>query len=387
MACTLAADEAGDEDQIMYEITCITRLLRDSGLHTQARSMIKEGRHILQRMGLLDAYSHRLDTLDLQIRQMNLKSNGSEKADIEDLLVDVVLNGAAVLKHHDTTAPAAAMLGQLLRRAKEIGGAIPAEANDLYAELIEHAKGNHSSLINAISAAAPSADELLTLIQINISTRYSDDVGYDIHNTVIAASRALSKDDYISDAIDTSFALEILADRGVGVPEWDEASEPPPPFQNIDAPSEVARSISSEGISVVQVGFDSSGRLVRLNTVNGHMEVPVREPDNVMLEERFTIWSKTYPYAYGLDGELVNQFYDHRGPPVVEPTSRTSCYRGRRQFSAFSAEPSLCKRRIRRSHTSNGDGTIPVLVADCAFKRNDRGWTTLFLDFNCSRYD
>lgn len=212
MACTLAANDAGDEDQIWYEITGMARLFRDSGLHSQARLVIQKGRDILQRMGLLDAYSHRLDTLDLQIRQMKLQISGSARADLEVLLEDVVRNGATVLNHHDLTAPAAALLGQLIRQAMEIGVAIPAEANDVYAKLLNHTKGSHYFLISTMSADAPSADELLTLIKTNNSTRYSDDVGYDIHSAVIAANRALSKEDYISDAINTSFALEILAD-------------------------------------------------------------------------------------------------------------------------------------------------------------------------------
>jgi len=309
MACTFAAYDAGDEEQVWYEINGMARLFRDSGLHENARLAIRKGRQILQKMGLSEAYSHRMDTLDLQIRHMNLQIGGSGKADIEDLLTDVVRNGEAVLRHHDETEPTATMLGQLLRQARDFGAAIPTKADSVYAELFKHARGSYISLISMMSAVSPSADELFTLIKTSISTRYSDDVGYDIHNAVILASRALTEDDYISDAINTSFALEILADRGVGVPKWDEAPEPPLPPQNIDEAAKIARSLSREGISVVQAGFDSSGRLVRVSTVNGHLEAPVREPDDVMIAERFTIWSKKFPYAYGIDGESVNLFY------------------------------------------------------------------------------
>lgn len=377
MACTLAAYDAGDEDQVWHEITGMARILRDSGLYKHARSVIQKGRHILQRMDLFDAYSHRLDTLDLQIRQINLQIGGSERADLDALLADVVRNGEAVLKHHDITAPAAAMLGQLLRQAREIGAAIPAEADGVYAELLKHSRGSDYSLISTMSAVAPSADELLTLIKTNSSTRYSDDVGYDMHNAVIAASRALSKDNYISDAINTSFALEILADRGVGLPGWDESPEPPPPLQDIDEAAEIARSISREGLSVVQAGFDASGRLVRVSTIDGHMETPVREPDNVILAERFTIWSKKYPYDYGTDGEFVNLFYtttaDLRlsnlpiGPVVIvadvrfQPFPPNLLYvdeefAGRTRAMAMA--PSLSWLRAARSKGMLGDGRL-----------------------------
>ncbi len=378
MACTFAADDdAGDEEQAWHEIIGIARLFRDSGLHEYARSAIQKGREILQHMGLSDAYIHRLDTLDLQIRQMNLQVGGSGKADLEVLLTDVVRNGAAVLKHHDITAPVAAMLGQLLRQAREIGSAIPTEANGVFAELNKHADGSHDSLISTMSSVAPSADELHTLIKTSRSTRYSNDVGYDMHTTVIVASRALTKDDYISDAINTSFALELLADRGVSVPEWDEAPEPPPPPKNIDEAAEIARSISREGLSVVQAGFDSSGRLVRVSTVDGHMETPVREPNNVMLEERFTIWSKKYPYAYGIDEESVNLFYTTtadlrlsnlpQGPVVIVADARFQPFppnllyvddefAGRTR--AMASAPSLVWLQAARSKGMIGDGRL-----------------------------
>jgi len=309
MACTLAVDDSGDEEQIWHEINTIARLFRDSGLHQHARSMVEKGRVILQGMGLSEVYSHRLDTLDLQIRQIELQIGGSERSDLEILLADVIQNGRAVLNHNDNTAPVAALLGQLLRRVRDIGLAIPTEANGLYSELLKHAKGSDYSLISTMSAIAPTAEELLKLISTNSSTRYSDDVGYDTHNAVIAASRSLSKDDYISDVINTSFALEILADRGVGVPGWDEAPQPPLPPQNINEVAEIACLLSLDGLSVVQVGFDSSGQLVRICTVNGDMESPVREPDHIINEERFANWSRKYPYAYGIDGESVNLFY------------------------------------------------------------------------------
>lgn len=309
MACTLVANDAGDEDQVWYEITGMARLFRDSGLHSQARIVIQKGRDILQRMSLLDDYSHRLDTLDLQIRQMKLQIGSSARADLEVLLEDVVRNSATVLNNNDFTAPAAALLGQLIRQAIEIDAVIPAEANEVYAKLLKHTKGGLYSMISTMSADAPSAEELLAITKTSTSARYSDDVGYDIRNAVIVASRALSKDHYISDAVNTSFALEVLADRGVGVPGWDEVSAPPPSLQNIDEAAEIARSISREGISVVQAGFDASGRLVRVSTVDGHIETPVRESDNVILAERFKIWSKRYPYTYGIDGESLNLFY------------------------------------------------------------------------------
>ena len=139
-----------------------------------------------------------------------------------------------------------------------------------------------------------------------MAPRYSDDVGYDVRYPAMVARRALASDDYIHNAVDTSFALELLADRGIAVPGWNETAEPPPAPRRVEEPAEIARTISREGLSIVQAGFDAAGRLVRVSTVGGRIQVPVREPDEVMREERFKLWAAKYPYRYGVDDSTAN---------------------------------------------------------------------------------
>ena len=309
LACTLVADDVADEKQVWNEITGITRLLRDCGMVKEARSMIKQARPALQRMELWDAFSHRLETLELQFRQVELQMTESGNAELEALLADVVRHGAAVLKHGDMTEPVAALLGQLLNQARETGATIPREAGDVFAELSGFSEGNLATLASIISAPTPSAYELCTLLKASGPTRYSEDVGYDIRHFATLAGRALVGNECIRKADDTSFILELLADRGVAVPGWDEAPVPPPVPERVGEPAEIARSISREGLNVVQVGFDASGRAVRLSAVGGNLEAPVREPDAVMLKERFESWTAEYPYAYGIDETTLNLFY------------------------------------------------------------------------------
>lgn len=381
LACTFAADDGGDEEQIWHEITGMARLFRDCGLLKHSRLAIHQARQILQSMGLSASYSHRLDTLDLQIRQIELNIDGFKKVDLEVLLTEVVRNCETVLKHRDMMAPAAALLGQLLRQAGEIGAAIPAKADGVYTELLKHVGPSYDSLIRTMSASAPTAEELLAQISTSRPPRYSDDVGYDMSNIVIVASRALAQDNYIVDATNTSFALELLGDQGVAIPGWDEAPEPPPAPKNIDEAAEIALSISREGISVIQVGFDSSGRMVRVSTVDGHMGTPVREPDNVMLAERFKIWSKKYPYAYGID-DAVNLFYTTtadlrlsslpQGPVVVVADVRFQSFppnllyvdeefAGRTR--AMATAPSLSWLQAARSKGMIGDGRFCAWIS------------------------
>jgi hypothetical protein len=91
------------------------------------------------------------------------------------------------------------------------------------------------------------------------------------------------------------------ADQGVAIPGWDEAAKPPSAPESFEQPAEIACAVSREKLSVVQLGFDSSGRLVRLSAVGGQLKAPVREPDEIIHEARFRSWAVEYPYRYGID--------------------------------------------------------------------------------------
>ena len=165
MACTLAANEKGDEEQVWHEVTCIVRFMRDCGLHDQARLALRTARQLLDRMKVSELSLSRLDTLELQIRQMVVEISRSWSSELEPLLADAVRHGEAVLKHHEPTEPALAMLSQLLRHAKENGVSIPLDADKVSAELSRHARGAISSLISALSVTEPLPTDLLTVLQ------------------------------------------------------------------------------------------------------------------------------------------------------------------------------------------------------------------------------
>ena len=86
--------------------------------------------------------------------------------------------------------------------------------------------GNAGALVRTISADTVSAQDLLDVRKMRDEPRYSDDIGYDLHHVAMIAGQALGGDEFIENAAETSFALELLADRGVAVPGWDEAAVP-----------------------------------------------------------------------------------------------------------------------------------------------------------------
>ncbi len=309
IACTLTADDGGDEEEICQEITGVARLLRDCGLHDQARVAIDKARTLLDRMGLSDRYGHQLDTLKLQLRQMSLRAMEDKDAVLTALLVDVVANGRDVLHHRGFTVPTAALLGQLLRTARLQGLTVPPEADGTFDELRQHARGSFGELIATMSKARPTAEELFAALQALGPARYSDDVGFDMRNLAIAAGRALAGEGLLKNPEDAAFVLDLLADRGVALPGWDEAAVPAPAPATIGETAEIARAVSRAGVSVVQASFDEEGRLVRLATTGGELGQPTRETDDVILEERMKRWEVEFPYAYGIDESTPNLFY------------------------------------------------------------------------------
>ncbi|MHB8271991.1 CHAT domain-containing protein [Bradyrhizobium sp.] len=385
LACTLAADSKGDSEQIWQEMVALARLLRDCGLFGKARIAIQHARELIGPLGLSMRHHNRLDTLELQtgVKEMSLK--GFNRSEFERLLADAVRNGEDVLNVGESTEPAAAMLGQLLRIARSQGMAISPAADAIFAKLCDKMGGNTGTLVRTVSADTVSAQDLLDVLKTRDEPRYSDDIGYDLHNVVMIAGQALGADKFIKNAAETSFALELLADRGVAVPGWDEAAAPPPLPSRIEEPAEIACSISQDGISVVQIGFDARGHLVRLTTTNGELRPPVRETDDVFHRERFGRWASDYPYAYGIDESTANLFYtttaDLRlsglpeGPVIVvadasvQPFPPNIFYvddefAGRTR--PIAAAPSLGWLRAARSIGMIGDGRLCAWISTAA---------------------
>lgn len=385
LACSLAADDVADEEQVWHEAIAVARFLRDSGLHGYARSAIRMAHKILDRLGWSVAYRHRLETLELQIRQAELVASKAGNAELESLLQDAVENAEAVLEHHDMTEPSAALVGQLLRFAMQRGATVPSNVASVLEGLREGAGECFPSLINLILAPSVSVSDLLGLVTIGNSTRYSDDVGYDMKNVAILAGRALADDRCLEDAVATSFALELLADRGVAAPGWDERAEPPPAPITVGEPAQIACSMSEEGLSVVQAGFDERGQLVRVSAVGGRMDAPVREPVDIICEERINAWAVEFPYRYGIDESTPNLFFTTtadlrlstlpKGPVVVAADVTLQPFppnlffvdddfAGRTRLMA--SVPSLAWLRASRERGPIGDGRLCAWISTAA---------------------
>jgi len=310
LACTFAADDRADEEELWQELYGLARLLRDIGLFDAAITMVDKGRELLERMKLIKAYGHRLDLLALQVR---LAQRDREDPDeLAALLADATAIGRTVLDYRDQTAPSGIILGQLIRDARERGVEVPGESDEVFAELNKWAGGMLAAMIAATSAPVPTPAQLARLAAAMPPARYAEDVGFDMGNIALLAQRTLGSDDILAVPEDVSFALELLADRGTALPNWDEAAAPPAVPQQGE-PAAIARAISTEGVDVLQIGFDARGRLIRIAASGGALAKPVVEDDDKFSRAAFHVWSQEFPYRYGID-ESPNLFYRTTAP-------------------------------------------------------------------------
>lgn len=391
LACAFLADDSADEEELWQEIYGMARLMRDTGLTPIALMAVNKGRELLARMKLLKTYGHRLDLLEVQLRQTQLAAN--DLAELEALLHEMVRIGREVLKRGDQTAPSGIALGQLIRVARGAGVVVPDDADEVFAELNKWAGGKLAAMVAAASASTPTIDQLEHLVTTIPAARYADDVGYDTNVVAMLARRALTDDKVLASSGDTSFALEVQADWGTALPHWDERASPPPVLGRAE-PEAIAKATSLEGVSVLQIGFDDNGRLVHSLTVDGNSGAVTCEPPELFSERPFREWSREFPYSYGYD-ERPNLFYTTTeqlrlsvlpdAPTIISAATELQAFPpnilrdaddflGRRQPVA--TVPSLAWLRGARADNWIGDGR---LLAWISAAESEEGRVTLSL--------
>lgn len=377
LACALAVDTAVDDEQLWQEINCRIRLLRDAGLLGLLRDTIGHARGHLQRRGLLEAYEHRLATLELSARQLLLPENATP-TQVSSLLADATAVGVRVLDRQDETEPMAMLLGQLINSSHDAGIETPTESQSVYRALCEHVRdGRMRQMVDAFSSAAPTVEQLVDFVcSSDPATLYSHDAGYDRNQVAVLARRVLSNPDTVRNRESTAFTLEQIADQGVGVPGWDATPTPPDTLSRIHVAVRTLRDVSKSGINVVQAAFDRSGKLIRTSTVNGLVQGPIREPVKLFSLEHLRTWSREYPrrYAYSND---PNVFYTTTerlrfsdlpdGPTVVIPDVELQAFPPNLlyvnnnfagQTQPISAAPSLAWLAAAQSRRLIGDGRM-----------------------------
>ncbi len=279
-----------------HETLDLARVFRDLAEPGIARGMIDRGDGILGALQRTADYGARLDTLRLQVDQMELLRQSPPNAEaLRRLLVSAVANGRAVLEVEDEPGPIAAILSQMLRLGRQRGVELPQDADAVAAALMDKmAPGAVARLGRflddpTVATLAEQASELA-------GVRYGRNLVQDISQLVALTRRYLALEPL--DAQGAAYAVQLLADHGLL--ERDEfgletpASLPTSP----DLVLATATSISTTGLGVTLLGLDENGRLVRIDVVDGEVRPPVREAAALFSEDRLIVWREAFPAAY-----------------------------------------------------------------------------------------
>ena len=190
----------------------------------------------------------RLDTLGLQIAMLRfLSGRERSRGTLLSLIEATIENAEAVLSTGDEPGPVAAILGQLMRTAKESGADVPIMATEVLARLVDHTGSTSGALINLASAVNPAPAEVLAFARRIEKARYSEDVGFDVSNIVHLARRLLSGEAARSNPHVAAFAIELLADRAIAVPGWTAVASPPAAPETMRLPERMQTSCLHPG--------------------------------------------------------------------------------------------------------------------------------------------
>lgn len=309
MTCAAAGDVNVDIEQAFHETNALVRLLRDVGLIDFALEVHATAGELLNEMGSFAANQDRHHFLGLQLEMVRLRRAPNQTfAELQDLLGRVLVHAEGVVEREDDMAPAAMMLGQLMRIAEAAGIVVPAHANIILTALLERTPVLIGDLVRVLSKKRPSADDVLQVYKQIEQARYAEDIGYDVRSIALVAQRLLTGAAE-TDTEHAAFAIELLADRATAIPGWETTARPPPPIGNTGQPAEIAKSISAEGVAVLLAGLNEDGQLVSVVSEAGHLDSARCEGKETFSSEQFKFWTEDFPYRYGIDEVTPNLFY------------------------------------------------------------------------------
>ena len=310
MGCTLSCAADVSVEQAFYETYGLIRILRDLGMGTTAAQLLPRCTSLMMLLDLGNSMTHRLETIALSIRLSEAASK-EDPAALRRLATDLVHNLQTVLVRKDDVLPVVMMAAQVFELCKEAGVTVADAEQALLCQAAASLGARSALLVGLATDPNPSSEQVLEWLKRGEAARYSEDVGYDMHALVRVARRLLSTAEVINDAKVAFFASELTTDLGVTPPGLLQADGERPVWlpTSIEVTSERAVEISRQGITVSSLALNHQGRLVRVTAKEGKLQHTVVEDESVFSSARLSDWSKTYPFAYGLDSDDPNVFY------------------------------------------------------------------------------
>lgn len=300
-----AAFEASDAvgwDEVWHEHGLLFRLVRDLGMPEHALGVIPRLREALAALGMSDRYGTRVDTLELQARQMIWREGSSEAMPIEPLLVAATANANAVLEVEDELLPVTMLLRQLVDDATRAGVAIAPETQAAVDALVERLPPSYRSIVNAAASVPALADVRAVAGRVE-PARYGGDASYDLR-LVRTMARRLARA-AVADADPEAFvyAAEVLSFQGLSVPDADgELSVPDRLLGEPFAPLAAAVEVAKLGMPLICMAMDEGGLMIASIGPDGP-QPPTAVPRETFANDALDGWGQLFPCRYA-EGKL-----------------------------------------------------------------------------------
>lgn len=299
LLCLGAALQCGGAlswDLVWYQQNLLFRLLRDVGMPEHALSLLPRAREALKALNLEEAYGHRLDTLELQAREVLHRSGRSVGETLNTLLDAATLNAAAIIERDDELLPIALMMRQLMSAAERATGAAPKASIEVFAAVLEHLPRPHRALVLA-SGDDPDLEDVVSMVSTIAPAEFADDTNYDLRLARVVAQRLARASVSKADPTALLYAAEILSDQGTfRGGDANGPGENASLFSAADRPFDVARGISQHGLPILVTSLDETGLVIGRVTPDSADLVAV--PTQTFDPAAFARWGETFPLGY-----------------------------------------------------------------------------------------
>jgi hypothetical protein len=291
LTCAALTDATLSPAALFQEAYTLLRVTRDLHLYDIARAILPVCKKLYELQAVGEMGQQRL--VGIEIALDTAQANNLDEEGLFALLERARAHCDSVMQGRDELLSSAAQFLQIAGAVERSGYAITPEAVVLRQALSQRLGADTTTFLKAISAAFPSAEEVVWLHNRLESANNSEDIPADQMSVVIAAHRLLLPQTPEISEEDAAVAVELLSDHAV------ELSKPAGPL-DVGWPARFIRDLSAAGLGVLMLATDASGELVAILAEQGQMRVLRPDVKERSFESRLKTWTATYPYQYGL---------------------------------------------------------------------------------------
>lgn len=291
LACAMTIDVEIEKTDLWHEVYAIHRVLRDLRLFELSRSFLPTMKTLLSDLGFdADKDPHYISA-ELSLRLM--ETDDATAGPLSEILAEVAEACRNELGDRNRLLPLAVLLGQSVRKAEGVGVNISSEVRATLNTALGQVGTSMADIVRTVSAAKPTAKEVLAMFNGVERAAYASDVARDYAVLELAARRLLNSGPQGEPPpSENAFAIELLADHTV-------ALVGDAPAMTLEWPTRYAAELNQAGLDVAFLAVDSEGELAVTHVSGGQVRTVEQAKPVQSFRRRFRAWLQDYPKAYG----------------------------------------------------------------------------------------